>query len=512
MTISQVVALSYQVYLGQAFAVLFLPWLILVLWRRWLPRWPQTLLVAAITLALMPPIYGVTAFLSGAVHNDAVTWVGMLLVSAVIWSLREVKSADAAQPAAAPDARWKLLLAFLGSFGAIVAISVALDATPRDTTPNLALQVVPEVPGPTYEADFKQAMEARDPWAAYAAYREAARYRDTGRLRPVIDLYAELRDPTGLGLKALVARKEGREAERLDYQDRAAKAGDPLGMVLVLESARGNHDSKKLRLANLSEEERAYSDKLFLAQEFTEVVMRCLYMTVPNNEAMPSGCAVMKSSDFKPTALIELDWGEIGISYPDRQITVPMTPAKVFGLFNYFDDKYREATIENIPAVASGYPAFIRATQWSPDLVVTRPGYLVDNLSIGVRFEDPESGLLLHEASFISPYRDIITPEEALAGLQMAANWGHPVAMKRLSALYEHGVGGVEANPTLALALLVGRDRYKEASDPDALDDANRIAATLTPKQIEMANFSAKTWRPGGLLVLFDPEKWQTSE
>jgi TPR repeat protein len=137
---------------------------------------------------------------------------------------------------------------------------------------------------------------------------------------------------------------------------------------------------------------------------------------------------------------------------------------------------------------------------------------LLDRLREGISHEHPEAGVLFHEASFIPGYREHIGPEEALRALQMAATWGHPSAMKRLSSLYEQGVGVPKADPTLALALLLGRDRYKHESDPNALDAANRIAATLTPQQREMAEFSAKAWRPGGLMVLFDPEKWDQSD
>ena len=203
---AEILELSYRIYLGEAFAALVFPWLVLVLWRRWLPRWPQTFLAAAITIAVMAPVYGFTASLGGDAHAT-VAVLGNVVGFLVIWMLRDRTPARRDQPAKVPDARWKLLLALLGSLASLSLISVLLHFGPGASRSSLAEAGIREVAPPSYETDFKNALESRDAWAAYAAYREAARHRDTQKLRPVI--HASWR-PFGLDGETLTAVGLGR--------------------------------------------------------------------------------------------------------------------------------------------------------------------------------------------------------------------------------------------------------------------------------------------------------------
>jgi hypothetical protein len=503
---------SYRIYLGQAFAALVFPWLVLVLWRRWLPRWPQTFLAAAITVLLMAPVHGFTASL-GADARTNVALLGNVVGFLVIWMLRDRTPARPDQPVKYPDARWKLLLAMLGSVAAMVLISALLNFTSGARRSSLTEAGIQEVAPPSYEANFKKALESRDAWAAYAAYREADRYRDTEKLRPVIDLYAELRDPTGIAFQALIAKRESRDADRRRLQAQAAISKEPLAMVLFLESYRTDRldDSKQKPLTG---EAKLYREELLNLREYSETALACLTSAL-GQEVSAEVCTTIKKEGARYTALVNpvVGFGRFPTGrLPTDQVTLAVTSSFIDGMR---DPGEFLGEISDVPSLSTSYGRIHSASDWPGEMNVD--GYptvpqVLDRLRQGITQEYPEAGVLLHEASFIPGYREHIRPEEAFRALRMAAIWGHPAAMKRLSALYEQGVGGVEANPTLALALLLGRHRYKAASDPDALEEVNRVAATLSTKQRETAEFSAQTWRPGGLMVLFDPEKWDQPE
>ena len=504
--------LSYKVYAPEAYAYLVFPWLILVLWLRWLPKWTHSVLFFAIGLMVFPPIAAVIGLLDQEARALG-SLAGPLLAALLVVALRPSTPAAASAQPLEPDSRWKLLLAFAGSFAIVVALGVlAPDGKSTEQGDPLTEFKIVETEGPAYVEDFKRAMDGRDAWAAYAAYREAERYRDLEAIRPVIDLYSDLGDSTGIAFGALEARREGRSEDRRRLETSAAEKGEPLGMVLALESIRSEATAKgkSVDSITLTSEARAYRRALLELREYNEVYLAC-YGFYEREQRIADACVREGKPPVRVTALVsthvaimQFDGGVLG----PKPLILVATTGFLDGLGRpdqWFGDP------ATIPEISSAKALGHRAASWPGKFDYPITGSLesvISDLREGVRLENPEAGLLLHQASFRAQYRDLITPEEARGALQMAADWGHPDAMKTLSQFRENGVGGFNQDRVLALALLLARERYLDRQDPSGLEDANRIGTTLTEYERKTAEFTAKNWRPGYLMVLFDPALW----
>lgn len=504
--------LSYKAYGPDAYAYLVFPWLILVLWLRWLPKWHQSVLLVAIGLAVFPPIAAAMAQLG----QDAKTYVSLIgpaLGAILVTALRSSRPAAPNSAPTEPDSRWKVLLAFVGSSAMVVVLGVvAPDGRQNRDRERTAEIAVSEVAGPTYVEDFKRAMDVRDQWGAYAAYREASRYLDLEAIRPVIDLYAEMDDPTGIAFAALEARREGRSEDRRRLEALAAEQNEPLGMVLALETMRADEMSLGTRQRAPSDERQKYSERLLEIGEYAEVAMACAFFTKSEEEAGDgAACQRRDGESLRVTALTAPIMG-LARFPPVRSGGEPVdwtvTPAFVDGI------RPRQSRVGDVTVVSEistakaelhkhlGWPGDI----WEGSMTAAE---VVEDLREGVKLENPKAGMLLHEASFQPGYRDLIGPEEARDALQMAANWGHSAAMMRLSRIRENGVGGFKQDRVLALALLVARERYLGVGDESGVEDANRLVAALNEVERQTAEFTAKHWRPGYLMVLFDPARWE---